>query len=82
MKSRFCGAVVGYFLFGTEGLGQGLKKTERKWVTRLANMFVIIEASEARPPWREVDSRLAACIREEEVDRILHYLHDAYGHFA
>ena len=58
-----------------EGLGQGLKRTERKWGTRLANGFVMVEVLEARLFWREVDSRLAACIREEEVDRILHYLH-------
>ena len=30
LKSKFYGAVVGYLLFGTEGLGQGLKKTKRK----------------------------------------------------
>lgn len=82
LKLKFYGAVVRYLLFGMEGLGQGLKRTERKWVTKLANRFVMVEASEARLFWREVDSRLAACIREEEVDRILHYLHDTHGHFA
>ena len=82
LKSRLYGTVVRYLLFGMEGLGYRLKRTERKWVTRLANRFVMVEASEARLFWREVDGRLAACIREEEVDRILHYLHDTHGHFA
>ena len=39
LKSRLYGTVVRYLLFGMEGPGYRLKRTERKWVPRLANRF-------------------------------------------
>lgn len=58
-----------------------MNRTERKWAARLANRFVIVEASEAGLFWGEVDRRLGVCIREK-VEETLHSLHDAHGHFV
>lgn len=68
----------------SEGAGhqdQRSKETqnETRW---LAGRFIMVEASEARLFWKEVDGRPAACICDDEVERILRFLHDTNGYLA
>ena len=55
----------------------GLRALENK-----AKRYRMSEGQEARLYWQESDGQLAACVLEEEVERVLMNLHDGHGHFA
>ena len=60
------------------GLGRNEWKVLERWMRR----FVMVEGKELCLFYRERDGQLARYILEPEVRRVLHELHEEYGHFA
>jgi hypothetical protein len=61
---------------------EDIGRNEAKLIRRRAQRFVMAEAAQARLFYKERSGRLAVCVLEAEIPKVLHSLHDVHGHFA
>ena len=81
--------IVLFKLEGVRGLtvpAEDVGRNEMRVIVRQARKYVLGEGTDSEEKGRlfyvEKDGRMAACITEEEVDKVLAEVHDAHGHFA
>jgi hypothetical protein len=85
ISSPFYRKVVLYKLRGESALldpAEDIGRNEAKLIRRRAQRFVMAEAAQARLFYKERSGRLAVCVLESELPKVLHSLHDVHGHFA
>jgi hypothetical protein len=85
MASSFYRKTVLYKLRGESFLmdpTEDIGRNEAKLIRHRARRFVTTEASQARLFYKERSGRLAVCVLEPEIPKVLHSLHNIHGHFA
>src|SRR5205085_6848324 len=71
---------------GLIGPKEDVGRNEMRVIARRARNFVLGEGTDweenGRLFFREKDGRLATCVLEDQVEKVLMEAHDAHGHFA
>jgi len=57
-------------------------RTYQRRVKRQALRYVLIDETDPQLGFRERNGQIARCVQREEVDLVLHQLHDLHAHFA
>lgn len=85
LDSGYYGQVVRLKMEGMRAVEEfklALGKGELRALENKAKRYRMSEGQEARLYWQESDGQLAACVLEDEVERVLMNLHDGHGHLA
>ena len=83
LESGFYGKVVSLKLDGVAAKEElDLGRSEWRALENRAKRYLMVEGRNARLIWKEKDGHLAACVLEDEVEKVLRDLHDGHGHFA
>lgn len=83
LSDPWYGGVVSYLLFGRT---RGISDQRFRKICRESGKYTLVNMPEANDPprlaYEEVNGTQAICIRQSEVERILHRFHDNHGHFS
>jgi hypothetical protein len=85
LSSPFYRKIMLYKLRGEAAIldpAENIGRNEAKLIRRRAERFIMVEASQVRLFYKERSKRLAVCVLETELPRVLHSRHNVHGHFA